>query len=317
MFAFDRLPLAWALALSALLPLGIEASCGRWSPTRSPCRSGRRPFACSSRMTLPSPSSSPRAPSWWTGSPGEPTPAGTPWTWPGAPSWGGGGPGQRAPGGGPGGVVSSGRTDGRSGGAGVSSWTGPWRRPWPLPPVPPTRAPPGLAFHPRGGHLARRPPAEDHGPGEPRGGPGGGGRGAGHRSGGAGSGGGSRGGAGGTVILVDGNLEVRGTIRGDVVVTDGRVSLPEGGLITGNLRLANGELERAGGTVEGSVRLLGTEEEPRPDRQEPGRSPPEHGEGDPSGRPGQPGEGSAQVPNPWWEPSGTWGGPSRAFWRTP
>jgi hypothetical protein len=71
-----------------------------------------------------------------------------------------------------------------------------------------------------------------------------------------------------TVIVVDGNLEVRGTIRGDVVVTDGRVTLPEGGRITGNLRLANGELERAGGTVGGSVRLLGTGEEPRLDRRE-------------------------------------------------
>jgi hypothetical protein len=71
----------------------------------------------------------------------------------------------------------------------------------------------------------------------------------------------------GTVILVDGDLEVRGTIRGDVVVTDGRVRLREGGLITGDLRLANGELERAGGSVEGSVRLMGTEGEPRPDRQ--------------------------------------------------
>jgi cytoskeletal protein CcmA (bactofilin family) len=71
-----------------------------------------------------------------------------------------------------------------------------------------------------------------------------------------------------TVIVVDGNLVVRGTIRGDVVVTDGKVSLPEGGRITGNLRLANGELERAGGTVEGSVRLLEAGEEPRLDRHE-------------------------------------------------
>jgi hypothetical protein len=71
-----------------------------------------------------------------------------------------------------------------------------------------------------------------------------------------------------TVILVDGNLEVRGTIRGDVVVTDGKVRLQKGGRITGDLRLANGELERAGGTVGGAVRLLGTGEEPRLDRRE-------------------------------------------------
>lgn len=60
----------------------------------------------------------------------------------------------------------------------------------------------------------------------------------------------------GTLILVDGDLEVRGTIRGDVVVTGGVVSLREGGRITGDLRLAEGELERSGGSVGGSVRLL-------------------------------------------------------------
>ena len=72
----------------------------------------------------------------------------------------------------------------------------------------------------------------------------------------------------GTVILVDGDLEVRGTIQGDVVVTDGRVRLLEGGRITGDLRLANGELERAGGTVGGAVSLVGTHDEPPPDRRE-------------------------------------------------
>ncbi len=72
----------------------------------------------------------------------------------------------------------------------------------------------------------------------------------------------------GNLILVDGDLEVRGTIRGDVVVAEGMVRLPEGGRITGDLRLANGEVERSGGLVDGAVLLLGTDAEPRLDRRE-------------------------------------------------
>ena len=55
----------------------------------------------------------------------------------------------------------------------------------------------------------------------------------------------------GTLILVDGDLDVRGRIDGDVVLTGGTVRLLENGVITGDLRIANGELERSGGTVEG------------------------------------------------------------------
>ncbi len=65
----------------------------------------------------------------------------------------------------------------------------------------------------------------------------------------------------GTLILVDGNLDVRGRIEGDVVVTGGRVRLLENGVITGNLRIADGELERSGGTVEGSFLDLDTGDE--------------------------------------------------------
>ncbi len=72
----------------------------------------------------------------------------------------------------------------------------------------------------------------------------------------------------GNLILVDGDLEVRGIIRGDVVVAEGMVRLPEGGRITGDLRLANGEVERSGGLVDGALLLLGTEAEPRLDRRE-------------------------------------------------
>jgi hypothetical protein len=57
----------------------------------------------------------------------------------------------------------------------------------------------------------------------------------------------------GTVILVDGDLDVEGTIRGDVVVSGGTVRLLETGSITGDLRVADGTVERMGGSVGGSI----------------------------------------------------------------
>lgn len=57
----------------------------------------------------------------------------------------------------------------------------------------------------------------------------------------------------GTLILVDGDLDVRGRIDGNVVLTGGTVRLFEDGEITGDLRIADGELERSGGMVLGSV----------------------------------------------------------------
>jgi hypothetical protein len=56
-----------------------------------------------------------------------------------------------------------------------------------------------------------------------------------------------------SLILVDGNLDVEGVIRGDVVVTNGTVRLLDGGLITGDLRVVAGEVESLGGEVEGEV----------------------------------------------------------------
>ena len=56
-----------------------------------------------------------------------------------------------------------------------------------------------------------------------------------------------------SVILVDGDLDVEGVIRGDVVVTNGTVRLLDGGLITGDLRVVDGEVESLGGEVEGEV----------------------------------------------------------------
>ena len=74
----------------------------------------------------------------------------------------------------------------------------------------------------------------------------------------------------GTLILVDGTLDIRGRIDGDVVVTGGRVRLLENGVITGDLRIADGELDRSGGTVEGSFLDMDTRDlsssMPREDR---------------------------------------------------
>ncbi len=56
-----------------------------------------------------------------------------------------------------------------------------------------------------------------------------------------------------SMIVVDGDLDVGGTIRGDVVVTNGSVRLLDGGIITGDLRVVNGEVESRGGEVEGEI----------------------------------------------------------------
>jgi hypothetical protein len=65
----------------------------------------------------------------------------------------------------------------------------------------------------------------------------------------------------GTLILVDGDLDVRGRIDGDVVLTGGTVRLLEDGLITGDLRIVDGELERSGGSVGGSFLDMDTGDE--------------------------------------------------------
>jgi hypothetical protein len=56
-----------------------------------------------------------------------------------------------------------------------------------------------------------------------------------------------------SVILVDGDLDLEGVIRGDVIVTNGSVRLLEGGRITGDLRVVDGEVESLGGEVEGQL----------------------------------------------------------------
>ena len=61
-----------------------------------------------------------------------------------------------------------------------------------------------------------------------------------------------------SLIVVDGDLELRGTVLGDVVVTNGTVSLLDGALVTGDLRVADGDVESLGGEVEGSILDLDT-----------------------------------------------------------
>lgn len=60
-----------------------------------------------------------------------------------------------------------------------------------------------------------------------------------------------------TLVVVDGDLEVRGTVDGDVVLTDGSLRIYEGGLITGEVRLVDGRVFRNGGEIEGAVRNVG------------------------------------------------------------
>lgn len=56
-----------------------------------------------------------------------------------------------------------------------------------------------------------------------------------------------------SLVLVDGDLDLRGTVDGDVVVTHGTVHLREGGLITGDLTVVDGEVESLGGEVSGAL----------------------------------------------------------------
>ncbi|MGM0668365.1 MAG: hypothetical protein ACQET1_01525 [Gemmatimonadota bacterium] len=60
-----------------------------------------------------------------------------------------------------------------------------------------------------------------------------------------------------SLIVVDGDLDLRGTVQGDVVVSNGTVRLREGSRVTGDLRVADGRLESLGGEVEGSILDLG------------------------------------------------------------
>lgn len=57
----------------------------------------------------------------------------------------------------------------------------------------------------------------------------------------------------GSVIVVDGDLELNGEIDGSVVMVGGALRLEEGGRITGDVRLSDARIVRDGGEVEGDV----------------------------------------------------------------
>jgi hypothetical protein len=57
----------------------------------------------------------------------------------------------------------------------------------------------------------------------------------------------------GSLVVIQGDARIKGTVRGDVVVVDGTLELADEGRITGDVRLADARIERDGGTVEGHV----------------------------------------------------------------
>ena len=59
--------------------------------------------------------------------------------------------------------------------------------------------------------------------------------------------------AAGGILLVDGELGVRGRVSGDVIVVDGSLTLAPDGLIEGDVRLVDSRLEDPGGGVAGDV----------------------------------------------------------------
>ena len=56
-----------------------------------------------------------------------------------------------------------------------------------------------------------------------------------------------------SIVMVDGDLEIRGEVNGDVVMVGGSLRLAEGGLVTGEVRVVNGRVFRDGGEVVGDV----------------------------------------------------------------
>jgi hypothetical protein len=62
-----------------------------------------------------------------------------------------------------------------------------------------------------------------------------------------------------TVLVVDGDLTVRGRIEGDVVVVNGTLDVESGGHISGNVRTVDGTVERDGGEIAGDVVEVGAE----------------------------------------------------------
>lgn len=60
----------------------------------------------------------------------------------------------------------------------------------------------------------------------------------------------------GTMVVMDGDIDVYGTVEGDVVAVDGDVTVHEDARIEGKVRVIDGEVHRYGGVVTGSVRTV-------------------------------------------------------------
>lgn len=60
----------------------------------------------------------------------------------------------------------------------------------------------------------------------------------------------------GSVVVVDGDLDLHGRIDGDVVVVEGSIRVREGSRITGEVRVVNARVYRDGGVVDGGVRSV-------------------------------------------------------------
>ena len=58
----------------------------------------------------------------------------------------------------------------------------------------------------------------------------------------------------GSLVVIQGDARIAGTVDGDVVVVDGTLELLDGSVVRGDVRLADADLDRAGGRVEGEVR---------------------------------------------------------------
>ena len=56
-----------------------------------------------------------------------------------------------------------------------------------------------------------------------------------------------------SIVMVDGDLEIRGEVSGDVVIVGGSLRLSEGGLVTGEVRVVDGRVFRDGGEVAGDI----------------------------------------------------------------
>jgi hypothetical protein len=63
----------------------------------------------------------------------------------------------------------------------------------------------------------------------------------------------------GSMVVVDGDLDVRGEVDGSVVMVGGALRLSEGGLVTGDVRLSDARIFRDGGEVEGDVSNVRTD----------------------------------------------------------